>query len=88
VLGRELTEADVGFLSALESLYPLLTGRERRVCLFIKLNYSSREMARILGVSVRGVENIRYRLHKKLGLDRHQSLKNYFSKLVLGPAAS
>jgi len=82
-LGCELTEADAGFMSALESLHPVLTERERRVSLFIKMNYSSREMSRILGVSVRGVENIRYRLHKKIGLRSHQSLKNYFAGLVV-----
>jgi len=37
-LGRELTEADAGFISKLESLHPALSERERRVSLFVKLN--------------------------------------------------
>lgn len=80
-LNTELTDADACFLSALRERHPDLSERERRVSLFIKLNYSTRDIARSVGVSLRGMENIRYRLHKKLGLLRQQSLKNYFTEM-------
>ena len=77
-----LTDADTCFLEALRDRHPGLSERERRLSLFIKLNYTTRDIARSAGVSLRGMENIRYRLHKKLGLQPHQSLKNYFSMLA------
>ncbi|TCD47071.1 LuxR family transcriptional regulator [Chlorobium sp. N1] len=81
-LSTELTDSDICFLGVLQERHPDLSERERRLSLFIKLNYATREIARSAGVSLRGMENIRYRLHKKLGLEKHQSLKNYFTALA------
>lgn len=81
-LSTELTDADACFLAALQDRHPGLNERERRLSLFIKLNYATKDIARSAGISLRGMENIRYRLHKKLGLQPHQSLKNYFSMLA------
>lgn len=86
--GGDLTEADTAFLSLLQDRHPALSERERRISLFIRLNYPSRDIARRMGLSVRGLESIRYRLHKKLGLEKHQSLKSYFSLLEVGGQGS
>ena len=41
------------------------------------------EIARSVGISTRGMESIRYRMHKKLGLGKHQSIKTYLSELSM-----
>uniref|UniRef100_A4SGY8 HTH luxR-type domain-containing protein n=1 Tax=Chlorobium phaeovibrioides (strain DSM 265 / 1930) TaxID=290318 RepID=A4SGY8_CHLPM len=53
--------------------------RESIVCLFIKLGYDTREIARRVGISTRGMESVRFRLHKKIGREKHESLKMYLA---------
>ena len=80
-LNIELTESDSVFLSKLQKKHPNLNQREQRISLLVKLNYDTREIGRSVGMSTRGMESIRYRMHKKLGLDKHQSIKTYLSDL-------
>ncbi len=80
-LRMELTEADSHFLSVLRQTFPGLNKRELRICMLIKLNYNTTEIANAIGISTRGIESIRYRMHKKLGLGKHQSIKTYLSEL-------
>jgi len=80
-LRMELTEADSRFLSLLKKEHPSLSEKELRLSLLIKLDYDTREIARSTGLSNRGIETVRYRLHKKLGLQKHQSMKRHFASL-------
>ncbi len=81
--GTELTESDAAFLSKVEKKHHGLNQRELHICLFIKLNYDTVEIARSIGISARGMESIRYRMHKKLGIGLHDSIKTYLSKLAV-----
>lgn len=83
-LQTELTAGDSEFLSKLQKKHPNLNQRELRISLMVKLNYDTREIARAVGISTRGMESIRYRMHKKLGLDKHKSIKTYLSELAAG----
>ena len=47
---------------------PIITESELRVCNLIKMSFSSLEIAEILSISKRGIEQHRYRIRKKLGL--------------------
>ena len=82
-LNIELTETDSIFLSRLQKKHPNLNQRELRISLLVKLNYDTIEIARSVGISTRGMESIRYRMHKKLGLGKHQSIKTYLSELSM-----
>jgi hypothetical protein len=82
-INTELTECDAAFLSKLEKKHHGLNTRELRICLFIKLAYDTVELARMTGISTRGMESIRYRLHHKLGIGVHDSIKSYLSKLAV-----
>jgi len=75
------TESDSEFLSKLHKIHPNLNQRELRICLLIKLNADTPEIASSVGTSTRGMESIRYRIHKKLGLGKHQSIKTFLSDL-------
>ncbi|HWR01024.1 MAG TPA: hypothetical protein VN371_04105 [Chlorobaculum sp.] len=83
-LKTELTAGDSEFLSKLQKKHANLNQRELRVSLMVKLNYDTREIARSIGISTRGMESIRYRMHRKLGLDKHKSIKTYLSELATG----
>ena len=82
-LRTELTATDSIFLSTLQKHHPNLSQRELKIGLLIKLDYNSRDIARTIGISSRGIESIRYRMHKKLGLDKHRSLKTYLTDLMI-----
>jgi DNA-binding CsgD family transcriptional regulator len=84
-LNMELTESDSAFLSKLQKKHANLNQRELRISLLVKLNYDTREIGRSIGISTRGMESIRYRMHKKLGLGKHQSIKTYLSDLAVTP---
>ncbi|MDP8305863.1 MAG: hypothetical protein RAO75_05055 [Candidatus Chlorobium antarcticum] len=80
-LGVDLTQSDFSFLQRLKEKHPVLNRREQKIALFIKINYSTVHIAKAVGISARGMESIRYRMHKKLGLQRHQSIKTYLGEL-------
>lgn len=73
-------EAD-GFLAKMKTNYPALSPRELRLCSYLKLNVSSKEIAEYLGISIRGVESLRYRIRKKLNLDTGQDLTEFILSL-------
>ncbi len=82
-LNRELNKSDELFLSFLQKKFPQLTKREQKIGLMIKLNYDTTEIASLMNISTRGMESTRYRLHKKLGLAKHQSIKMFFAELII-----
>ncbi|MGE4568532.1 MAG: PAS domain-containing protein [Bacteroidales bacterium] len=70
-----------GFFSRLEGKYPGLTARERRLCAYLLLKLSTKEIAGLLHIAPASAEISRVRLRKKLGLSRQTSLSDFLSKL-------
>lgn len=56
------------FLQRLRVQHPNLTPKDYRLCAYLRMNLSSKEIAPLINISVRSVEVARYRLRKKLGL--------------------
>jgi len=52
-----------------------------RLASYIKMNHSNNEISRISGISLRTVESQRYRLSKKLNLDKGVDLNNYILEI-------
>ncbi len=73
--------ANSGFMKRLREKHPDLNGTERMICGYLYTNLSSKEIAPLLNISVRGVETIRYRLRKKFNLEREDSLTEYIMKI-------
>jgi DNA-binding CsgD family transcriptional regulator len=67
------------YFKRLKEQFPVLTPNDLRLCAFIKMNISTKEIATILNISYRGAEISRYRLRKKLELSREISLSTYLS---------
>ena len=75
------------FLTKIKTTYPELSARELRLCSYLKLNISSKELANYLGISIRGVESLRYRVRKKMGLSKEQDLTEFiFCLLYTSPS--
>ncbi len=56
------------FLTVLKNKFPSLKPHEMRLCAYLRMNLSSKEIAPLMSISVRGVEISRYRLRKKNGI--------------------
>tara|TARA_R110002012_G_scaffold263456_1_gene446293 strand:- start:133277 stop:136021 length:2745 start_codon:yes stop_codon:yes gene_type:complete len=57
--------------------FPKLTPKDLKLCAYLKMNLSSKEIAPLMGISLRGVEIHRYRLRKKLNMETSDYLSNY-----------
>jgi len=68
------------FLFRIKDQYPELTPGDLKLCAYLRMNLSTKKIALLLGISNRGVENHRYRLRKKLDLDREANLVEFMMK--------
>ena len=69
------------FFETLKDKHPDITAGELRLAAYVRLNLSSKEIAPLLNISIRSVENKRYRLRKRLAITKADSLKNYLMRL-------
>ena len=58
-----------------------LSQTDLRLASYIKMNHTNNEIADISGISIRTVESQRYRLTKKLNLDKNQDLNSFLMSL-------
>ncbi|BAO54158.1 hypothetical protein NMS_0149 [Nonlabens marinus S1-08] len=72
---------DKDFFKKIKEMHPSLTSGDLRLCVYLRLNLSSKEVAPLLNISPRSVEIKRYRLRKKLGLTREESLTSYIVEI-------
>jgi AraC family chitin signaling transcriptional activator len=68
---------DKDFLKKVKLAHPSLTPSDLRLCAYLRLNLSSKEIAPLLNISVRSVEIKRYRLRKKMDLSHEHGLVEY-----------
>ncbi|MEO0899724.1 MAG: hypothetical protein AAFY71_25155 [Bacteroidota bacterium] len=69
------------FFGKLKAECPELSPQELKLCAYLRLNMSTKEIAQLLNISIRGVETGRYRLRKKLNLDTSINLVDYMMKV-------
>ena len=73
----QFTSAHPFFMKNLKNKFPDLKVADIKLCCYLKMNMSTKEIARINGLSVRAVENKRYRLRKKLSLNTDTTLESF-----------
>ncbi|MCY1720651.1 triple tyrosine motif-containing protein [Prolixibacteraceae bacterium Z1-6] len=77
VFESAFSETHVNFFKQLKAKHPILTDEDLRLCAYLKVNLSSKELAPIFQITTRSVDLKKYRLKKKLQLDKEQSLSEY-----------
>ncbi len=65
------------FFNQLKASFPSLTHKDLKICAYLRMNMSSKEIAPLLNISIRGVETNRYRLKIKLGIAKEGSLRGF-----------
>jgi ligand-binding sensor domain-containing protein/DNA-binding CsgD family transcriptional regulator len=74
-------EVHQDFIARLRDRYKDLSPKELRLCSYLRMNISTKEIAPLMNISVRGVEISRYRLRKKLDLDQNVNLTEFIMEL-------
>ncbi len=69
------------FFPLMKSHHPDLSSNDLKLCVLSRLNLNTKEMATMLGISPESVKTARYRLRKKMGLERHDSILDYLINL-------
>lgn len=74
-------EVHTRFYNELHKAHPDLTPNEVKICAFLRLNMSTKEISAITHQSTKSINMARFRLRKKLQMDRDESLIAYLSSL-------
>jgi DNA-binding CsgD family transcriptional regulator len=64
--------------------HPNITPTELKLSAYLNMNLSTKEIAQLMNISVRGVEISRYRLRKKLMIPTEMSLFDYMMTIQQG----
>ncbi len=80
VFETNFKEVHEDFSKDLLESFPKLTAKDLKLCSYLKMNLTSKEIAPLMGKSVRGVEVHRYRLRKKMNLDSQENLSAFLIK--------
>ncbi|MFC6877495.1 LuxR C-terminal-related transcriptional regulator [Flavobacterium myungsuense] len=81
VFENNLNQIHNEFIKGLSTKYPLLTSKDIKLCVYLKMNLSSKEIAPLMNISFRSVELHRYRLRKKLGLNQEKNLTKFLLEI-------
>tara|TARA_B110000503_G_scaffold140950_1_gene233141 strand:+ start:277 stop:2007 length:1731 start_codon:yes stop_codon:yes gene_type:complete len=74
-------EVHVAFYDELHKTHPDLTLNEVKICAFLRLNMSTKEISAITHQSIKSINMSRFRLRKKLKIDRDENLIAYLNSL-------
>ena len=69
------------FYDNLNKRFPDLTPNEKKICSFLRLNMSTKEISAITYQSVRSIDMARFRLRKKIGLDSEENLISFLLQI-------
>lgn len=70
-----------GFFDRLRAQYPNLTNNDMKICAYVKLGMSTKEIAALMNIEISSAESARYRLRKNMGLAQSDSLTEIVSKI-------
>ncbi len=73
-------QVHIDFLQKIRVKYPQLTANDEKLCAYLRMNLSTKEIAPLMNISIRGVEVARYRLRKKIDLPSNVNLNEFMLK--------
>ena len=68
-------------MQKVQEKFPQLTANDQKLCAYLRMNLSTKEIAPLMNISIRGVEVARYRLRKKLDLESTVNLNKFMLEL-------
>ncbi|WP_295771578.1 triple tyrosine motif-containing protein [uncultured Mucilaginibacter sp.] len=73
------------FLSRLKERFPELSSNDLKLCAYLKMNLTSKEIAQLMSITIKAVEVSRYRLRKKMQIPSDVPLFDYLIKAIAQP---
>lgn len=73
-------KVNTSFFEKLQNNHPKLTTGDLKVCAYVKINLSSKEIAQMMNISSHGIDKRLYRIRKKMDLSPSNSLSTYLSE--------
>ena len=70
-----------GFFDRLKAAYPQLSQNEIKICSYIRLGMTTKEIASLMNIEVISAESARHRLRKNMGLARTESLTETIARI-------
>ena len=67
-----VNDHNVNFFQKINKMYPLLNNSEVIICYYLYVGFKNKEIAVFLNISVRAVESKRYRITKKMHVDKRK----------------
>ena len=74
------SELNGDFVERLQTQYEKLTPKDIKMCTYLRMNLSTKEISQLLNVTIRAVEASRYRLRKKLNMGTQENLNEFFMR--------
>jgi len=81
IFEESFNEAHENFFKKLKADYPGLVPNDLKLCAYLRMNMSSKEIASLLNITTRGVEIRRYRLRKKLNVPHSKNLTEFLMEV-------
>lgn len=81
MVALQLEKLHPGFFGRLQVKHPTLTPKEKKLCAYLRLDLSSKEIAGLQNVNSKSVEIARVRLRKKLKISREIRLSRYLGQI-------
>ncbi|SKB68073.1 helix-turn-helix and ligand-binding sensor domain-containing protein [Alkalitalea saponilacus] len=81
VFELHLEQVHEDFLKRLHEKFPDLSSKEKKLSAYLRMDMTSKEISSLLNISVRAVENNRYKLRKKLGLEGGDNLIDFIMNI-------
>ncbi|GHE33536.1 triple tyrosine motif-containing protein [Sphingobacterium griseoflavum] len=78
---KSFNESHENFFKKLKTDYPSLSPNDLKLCAYLRLNMSSKDMASLMNISTRGIEIRRYRLRKKFNIPTEKNLSEFLLEL-------
>ena len=75
------TDVHKNFFNDLKTKHPKLTKSELKFCAYLHISLTSSQISSVLSISHEGIKKTRYRIRKKLGLERKDSLEDYITNI-------
>lgn len=79
---KEFITSYPSFIHTLRNEIPNITASEELLCMLLHLKQSTNDIAAVLGISHKSVNQARYRLRQKINISTQQSLEAFIYKLM------
>jgi len=77
IFEKNLMKSHEEFVHKITQRFPNLTSKDIKLCIYLRMNLASKEIAPLMNISYRGVELHRYRLRKKMGISKEDNLTTF-----------